>query len=307
MIDSKLPSGVKRIACRPAQPALHRPGAASGRRCGARPLTFPWMFLKFCLFWMAWALAQPALAAGEGEYRVGAGDIIRISVFQNPELTTDARVGEKGAITFPLIGRVEIGGLALSEAERQIGERLRDGGFVVNPQVSIMLMQIRSSQVAVLGQVGRPGRYPLETTDTKLIDMLAIAGGIAPTGADVVVLNGYRAGKPISVEIDIPRLLLNAQFEQNIALQGGDILYVHRAPVFYIYGEIQRPGSYRLDRDMTVRHALALAGGITLRGTERGLRLHRRDENGKMIHLVEPNHDTLVRHDDVIFIRASLF
>ena len=196
---------------------------------------------------------------------------------------------------------------AEGEAERQIGERLRDGGFVVNPQVSIMLMQIRSSQVAVLGQVGRPGRYPLETTDTKLIDMLAIAGGIAPTGADVVVLNGYRAGKPISVEIDIPRLLLNAQFEQNIALQGGDILYVHRAPVFYIYGEIQRPGSYRLDRDMTVRHALALAGGITLRGTERGLRLHRRDENGKMIHLVEPNHDTLVRHDDVIFIRASLF
>ncbi|MBS3934838.1 MAG: polysaccharide export protein EpsE, partial [Sulfuritalea sp.] len=215
------------------------------------PVT-PGTFLKMCLFWAICVLVQPALAAGEVEYRIGAGDIIRISVFQNPELTTEARVGEQGAITFPLIGKVGIGGLPLSEAERQIGERLRDGGFVVNPQVSIMLMQIRSSQVAVLGQVGRPGRYPLETTDIRLIDMLAIAGGVAPAGADVAVLNGYREGKPISLEIDIPRLLLNAKFEENIALQGGDIIYVHRAPVFYIYGEIQRPGSYRLDRDMTV-------------------------------------------------------
>jgi polysaccharide export outer membrane protein len=260
-----------------------------------------------CLFMLAALLAFPAQAAEERDYLIGAGDIIRVNVFQNPELSLESRVGETGTISYPLIGAIPVGGLTIPAAERKIADMLREGGFVVQPQVNIMLMQIRGSQVAVLGQVGRPGRFPLETNNTKLTDMLAIAGGIAPGGADTLVLTGVRAGKPMRMEIDVPTMLLNGSFEQDILLQGGDIVYVHRAPMFYIYGEIQRPGSYRVERDMTLRHALAQAGGISLRGTERGLRLYRRDAQGRMALQEDPNHDTGVRADDVIYIRESLF
>ena len=260
-----------------------------------------------CLLLFAFLLARPALAAEERDYLIGAGDIIRVNVFQNPELSLETRVGETGTISYPLIGAIPVGGLTIPAAERKIADMLREGGFVVQPQVNIMLVQIRGSQVAVLGQVGRPGRFPLETNNTKLTDMLAIAGGIAPGGADTLVLSGVRAGKPMRMEIDVPTMLLNANFEQDVLLQGGDIIYVHRAPMFYIYGEIQRPGSYRVERDMTLRHALAQAGGINLRGTERGLRLYRRDAAGRMALQEEPNHDTNLRADDVIYIRESLF
>ncbi|MEW6514338.1 MAG: polysaccharide export protein EpsE [Pseudomonadota bacterium] len=256
---------------------------------------------------LAALLARPALAAEGPDYLIGAGDIIRVNVFQNPELSLETRVGETGTISYPLIGAIPVGGLAIPAAERKIADMLREGGFVVQPQVNIMLMQVRGSQVAVLGQVGRPGRFPLEMANTKLTDMLATAGGIAPGGADTLVLTGVRAGKPMRMEIDVPTMLLNGNFEQDILLQGGDIIYVHRAPMFYIYGEIQRPGSYRVERDMTLRHALAQAGGISLRGTERGLRLYRRDAQGRMVLQEDPNHDTSVRADDVIYIRESLF
>jgi polysaccharide export outer membrane protein len=260
-----------------------------------------------CLLMLAALLARPVLAAEGQDYLIGSGDIIRVNVFQNPELSLETRVGETGTISYPLIGAIPVGGLAIPAAERKIADMLREGGFVVQPQVNIMLMQVRGSQVAMLGQVGRPGRFPLETNNTKLTDMLATAGGIAPGGADTLVLTGVRAGKPMRMEIDVPTMLLNGKFEQDILLQGGDIIYVHRAPMFYIYGEIQRPGSYRVERDMTLRHALAQAGGISLRGTERGLRLYRRDAQGRMVLQEDPNHDTSLRGDDVIYIRESLF
>jgi polysaccharide export outer membrane protein len=240
------------------------------------------------------------------DYRIGAGDILRINVFQNPELSMEIRVGETGAISYPLIGNVAVGGLPIPDAERKIADMLRDGGYVVQPQVSILLTQVRGNQVAVLGQVGRPGRYPLETT-TRLTDMLATAGGIAPSGADILILTGNRAGKPMRMEIDVPAMLTSGNFEQDIVLQGGDIIYVDRAPMFYIYGDIQRPGSYRIEREMTLRHAIALAGGVTQRGTERGLRLYRRDANRRMALQETPDHDLLIRGDDVIFIPESLF
>lgn len=131
------------------------------------------------------------------EYVLGPGDIVRITVFQNPDLTTEARVSESDVITFPLIGSVKVGGLSVPAAERAIAQQLRSGGFVLQPQVNILPLQIRGNQVAVLGQVNRPGRYPLETLDTRLSDMLATAGGISQTGADEVVLVGERGGQPL--------------------------------------------------------------------------------------------------------------
>lgn len=240
------------------------------------------------------------------EYRLGAGDSIRISVFQNPDLTVETRVSENGTVTYPLIGAVQIGGQTIGEAERNIAARLRSGGFVRQPQVNVLVLQIRGNQVSVLGLVGRPGRFPIETANTRISDMLAIAGGILPAGADTAVLSGIREGKPYHREIDIPSLFLGKKSDADMEVAAGDVIYVDRAPMFYIYGEVQRAGSYRLERDMTVLHALAQGGGLTPRGTERGLRLHRRGADGK-VQIIDPKMDQRLQPDDVIYIRESLF
>jgi polysaccharide export outer membrane protein len=240
------------------------------------------------------------------EYVFGPGDILRITVFRNPDLTTEARVSEAGTLSFPLIGSVAVGGLSLSQGEKKIADMLSQGSFVAKPQVNILPVQIRSSQVAVLGQVNRPGRYPLETVNMRLSDMLATAGGIANTGADTVVLMGTREGKAIRREIDIPALLLKGDNVGDILLTGGDVLYVNRAPVFYIYGEVQHPGAFRLERDMTIMQGLATGGGLTIRATEKGLRIHRRNADGK-IQIVEARLDEPLKADDVIYVRESLF
>lgn len=240
------------------------------------------------------------------DYPLGAGDAIRILVFQNPDLTIDTRVSENGSITYPLIGSVELGGLPIAAAEKKIAKALKEGGFVQQPQVNIVLVQVRGNQVGVLGQVNRPGRFPLETFNTRVSDMLAAAGGATAGGDDVVIVSGLRNGKPFRKEIDIPSLYLGDKPEADIILSGGDTIYVHRAPVFYIYGETQRPGSFRIERGMTVMQALAQGGGPTLRGSDGRLRLHRKNALG-VIEQISPEMTEPVQPNDVIYVRESLF
>ena len=255
------------------------------------------------------ALASPAPApatAVNQDYRLGSGDAIGVQVYQSPDLTVDARVSESGVITYPLIGNIQLGGLTISEAEKKIADALRTGGFVKVPQVNIVLRQVRGNQIAVLGQVSRPGRFPLETFNTRVSDMLAAAGGAMPTGDDVLIVTGQRNGQPFRKVIDIPALFLNEKTDEDILVSGGDTLYVNKAPMFYIYGEAQRPGPYRIERGMTVMQALAQGGGPTARGSQNRLRLHRRDTAGTVVESV-PNLTDTVKSDDVLYVRESLF
>jgi polysaccharide export outer membrane protein len=253
-----------------------------------------------------------AWAQQKQEFVLGAGDTIRVQVFQNPDLTIEARVSESGAITYPLVGAVQIGGLSIAAAEQKIADALVQGGFVRKPQVNIILLLVRGSQVSVLGQVTKPGRFPLEIVNTHVSDILAAAGGAitgggaSPGGGDVVIITGMREGKPFRKEIDIPSLYLNDRPDEDILVVGGDTVYVPRAPVFYIYGEAQRSGVYRIERGMTVMQALATGGGPTLRGTERGVRLHRKNAAGR-VEEISPLMSDPVLPNDVLYIRESLF
>jgi polysaccharide export outer membrane protein len=240
------------------------------------------------------------------EYLLTPGDVIRISVFKNPDLTLEARVSEAGTIGFPLIGSVPVSGLTLPGAERKIAQLLKDGGFVLNPQVNVLLTLAMGNQVAVLGQVNRPGRYPIEGAGGNLTGALAQAGGIAATGSDVVIVTGMRNGKPFRREIDVVNMSLNGTASDDIELKGGDTLFVNRAPMFYIYGQVQRPGGYRLEKGMTVMQALADGGGVTGKGTSRGILLHRRDAKGKVKEL-STSLDEDVQDQDVIYIKESVF
>ena len=246
-----------------------------------------------------------AWAAGP-EYRLGAGDAIRVHVFQNPDLTLDARVSENGTISYPLVGSVSLGGLSLSEAEQRIATALREGGFLKLPQVTLNVLQVRGSQVAVLGQVARPGRFTLETSNVRASEMLAAAGGVTALGDDAVVVTGMRQGVPFRRVIDIPELFTGQSVQDDIVLAAGDALYVARAPVFYVYGEAQKPGPYRIERGMTVMQALAAGGGITLRGSQNRLRLHRAGPDGAVVQST-PQLTDAVQPNDVLFVRESLF
>jgi polysaccharide export outer membrane protein len=261
----------------------------------------------------AWFLFVLALAAScaraqerQPEYQIGNGDNIRIQVFQNPDLTIETRVTENGTISYPLVGTVRVGGLTIPAAEQAIAKALSDGGFIQKPQVNIVLLANRGNQVTVLGLVGRPGRYPLETFNTRLSEMMAIAGGITPGGGEIVIVTGTRDGKPFRKEVDLANMYLTNDFRDDIVVAGGDVLYVYRQPMYYIYGEVQRAGAYRIERGMTIRQALATGGGPTLRGTERRLRVHRRSADGA-IQIIRPDLNDPVLTDDVLYVTESLF
>ena len=249
----------------------------------------------------AWAQAPAA-----NEYRLGAGDVVRITVYQSPDLSLETRVGETGNISYPLLGSVRLGGLSVPQAERAIADGLLKGNFLKQPQVSIQITQVRGNQASVLGQVNRPGRFPIEVADLRLSDLLATAGGIAPGGADTLTLVGTRNGQPFRKEVDLPSLFRGDRRDDDVIIQNGDVLYVDRAAQIFIYGEVQRPGTIRLERGMTVMQALATGGGLTQRGTEKGMRVHRKGADGKT-QIIQPSMDDTLRDGDVVYVRESLF
>lgn len=237
---------------------------------------------------------------------LGPGDSIRVTVFQNPDLTTEARISAQGMIRMPLIGEVELKGLTPPQATNRIAKRLKDHQILKEPEVNLTLLQVRSRQVSVLGQVTRPGRYPLDDTSSRLIDVLAQAGGIAPTGDDTVTVITNRNGKTEKIGVNVSSMYRSADLTSNFELENGDTVYVQRAPVFYIYGEVQRAGAYRLEDNLNVVQALSLGGGVTPRGTERGMKIHRRGADGTLAKIDANPSDKLLA-DDVLFVKESLF
>ncbi len=254
------------------------------------------------------ALLSTGAAAQDkaSDYRLGDGDNIRITVFQNPDLTLETRVSETGTITFPLVGTVKVGGLTIAAAAQALASALQSGNFIQKPQVNIQLLRNLGNQVSVLGQVGRPGRFPLETFTTRLSEMLAIAGGISSNGADSAIVTGTRDGKPFRKEVDIVGMFLENNLQEDLIVAAGDVIYVHRQPMFYIYGEVQRPGSFRIERGMTIRQALAQAGGLTQRGTERNFGVFRRSGDGSITNSAA-DLNAPVLPDDILYVRESLF
>ncbi|WP_072787317.1 polysaccharide export protein EpsE [Duganella sacchari] len=256
-----------------------------------------------------WLAALGLMLAVSGaqaaDVELGPGDVIKVQVYNNPDLSLETRVSESGTISYPLIGVVSVGGLPTAAAEKKLAQLLQSGGYVKQPQVNIVVTSLQSQQVSVLGQVNRPGRYPVDGKRT-LLDILAQAGGVAADGGDVVTLLRKRDGKSLREQIDIVDIARKGDMARDVDLQSGDVLYVERAPRFYIYGEVQRPGPVRLERAMTVLQALSAGGGLTPRGTERGIRIKRADAQGK-IEVISAKHDDLLRPDDVVYVQESLF
>jgi polysaccharide export outer membrane protein len=341
--------------------------------------------LFVCIVTLLVAAWMHSASAEETNYVLGPGDVLKITVYNSPDLTLETRVTENGTISFPLLGEVKLGGMTAPMAEKKLAELLESGSFLKQPQINILVVQFQSKMISVLGSVYKPGRYPLDRA-TNLTDLLAlvggatpdgsdlitiigksgkseydlrsivdkaddsqniplvggeivyvhardisvmgqvnrpgkysvvggvrtvadflgVAGGINPSGADVVTVTTFRDGKLNRFEVDVDSLFRTGNNSENIELASGDGVYVPRAPMFYIYGEVQRPGSFRIERNMTVMQALAQGGGLTARGTQRNIKLHRRNEKG-VIEKLSPELTDPVMQDDVLYVQESLF
>jgi polysaccharide export outer membrane protein len=236
------------------------------------------------------------------DYLLGPGDTLHISVFDHDELTTNARVSESGNITFPLIGELSVADITTREAEVLLAGRLESGRYLKQPHVSVTVTDFQSQKVSVMGQVQKPGQYAL-TQSQKVLDMLGQAGGVqvdaAADEARLISKDG------VSKVIDLRRLLAGDP-AANVTVHNGDTLVVPQSPRFFIYGEVQRPGVYRLERGMTFPQAVAAGGGLTGKGTIRFMSVKRTDAAG-----VERTLSLKVagrlQQSDVIIVKERLF
>jgi len=258
--------------------------------------------------------ATQCFAGPDQDFLLGAGDSIHIAVYRNPELTLDIRVSADGTISFPLLQSVKVGGLRIAEAESLIAKGLQNGGYIQDPQVNITLIVARANSVTILGQVNRPGMYPIENSNLHLTEALALAGGIVMStaitgsmpGGDKVILKGTRDGKLFIKEITLSSIYLDKNVDDDVIIMPRDEIYVPFL-MFFIYGEVQRAGSYPVFSEMTVMQALAQGGGLTPRGTQRNITLFRRDKSTGIVEKTHPLMTDVIQQNDVILVPESLF
>jgi polysaccharide export outer membrane protein len=242
------------------------------------------------------------------------GDLVRVTVYGQPDLTTQARVSNDGTISFPFIGQVVVGGVPTSEAQSNIARDLDQQGIVRNPQVNILVETegtMSGDFVTVLGHVGQPGRYSLgegsEVATQTLLDLLAAAGGLTETANPrILVYRGGNEGSESRMEVDMDALMSGGALEDaNLKLSNGDVVVVPETDVFYIYGQVSRPGRYALEKNMMVMHAISVGGGITERGNESGIVLTRTQDGDEK--RIDAKLNQSLQSGDVIYVKERFF
>jgi len=256
------------------------------------------------------ALTTPAVA----DYVIGSQDVLTIQVFDQSDLGGKYTVEADGTFTFPLVGRVQAGGLTLRAFEIELRKKLSDGYFR-NPQVTVAVETYRSQRVFVMGEVRQPGPVPLAGGMT-LIEALARAGSTLPTASGEVaivrapkdakgpVLPGRDAG--VNIERASIKDLEGGALSQNFDLHDGDTIFVPKAETIYVFGQVKNPGAYSLtERETTVLQSLSLAGGVTENGAMNRVRIVR-IVNGEKKE-IKPKLTDLVKRGDTIIVPERYF
>lgn len=238
-----------------------------------------------------------ALATDGAVSSVGPGDVLSVVVYGQPDLTARVTVTAEGEMTVPFLGVLQVAGQSPGQIARRIEKGLHGGGFLLDPQVSVEVTEVRSQVVSILGQVQRAGRYAIHG-NLSLLDLLALAGGVRDDAADRVVVmrrtDSGAEGTPIEVSLD--HRAPPSSEARNLQLQRGDVVFVPTARRFFVYGEVNRPGAYPMEKGMTVMRAVSLAGGLAPKASDRSISINRKDESTgedqkivvKMTDAVEP-------------------
>jgi polysaccharide export outer membrane protein len=255
-------------------------------------------------------------SASPATYQVGATDVLGIKVFGEEALSNNYTVDSDGSMTFPLLGRVQVGGMTTREIEEHI-IKLLAAGYIRRPQVSVEIVTYRSRSIFVIGEVKSPGRYTINGPQT-LLEVIAHAGSTTPAASDTIIVQRYKDGIAAAVAqpalpgdtqaLEVIRVSLSelreGRLTANILLQDSDTIIVPPAERFYVTGYVRQPGSFVLRPGMTVREAIGEAGGIAERGSTRGVKIIRK-ENGKEVELDADMAD-LVKPNDTIRVRQRL-
>ena len=241
------------------------------------------------------------------EYIVGEGDILVITVYDNEELNTTVRVGGDGMISMPLLGTVKVGGMDVSSIASYI-EKLLANGYLLAPQVNVFVEEYRSKKVTVLGEVNRPGLNELQGS-ISLLELISRAGGLTEDAGGLITIKRKRPNtndEKKVINIDIEKLIEQGDTSLNISIQDGDSIYVAKAGVFYITGEVERPGSYKHDENPTILKAITLAGGLTDHGAPGRIRIIRIIDGDEVV-LKNVSMDEPIMPDDVVVVPETYF
>lgn len=242
-----------------------------------------------------------------GEYVVGSGDALQIKVYDNDDLTSTVWVDGEGMIGMPLLGSVKVCGLTPTEIARRLELKLADG-FLVSPHVNVLIQEFRSQKVTILGYVEKPGLYELQGA-TSLLELISKAGGLnAEAGGQATIKKKKEAAteKDTVISVDLQKLVEHGDTSLNVQVGDGDSIYIPKAGVFFVTGEVVKPSSYKLVDRPTVIKAITMAGGLTEKAAAGKVRIIRKI-SGKEVILEKVNMDEPVLEDDVIVIPQSFF
>ena len=260
------------------------------------------------------APSLPAPPVNPNSYKIGLNDEVKVTVFDEPDLSTMYRVDADGSISFPLIGRVQAAGTTLSELQQRITTMLA-AGYIKNPQVRVEINQYKSQFVYVIGEVRAPGKITMTGTTMTLLEALALAGSpTANASNEVIVVHPTRpdpANPQLDADIEGARITVNrkdlelGKAGHDVVLQDGDIINVPSARHFYITGMVRNPGTFVLDPGISVQQAIALAGGLNDRGSDRRIKISR-IVDGKLTD-VSVDLEDKVEPGDTIMISGRFF
>jgi len=252
-------------------------------------------------------LSVTIVSAANEEYKIGSGDIVKVTVYDHPDLTTTLRLDSNGTVTFPLVGQLNVGGKTTLEAAEVVANAL-SGDYVVNPQVSVFVEEFQSKKVVIIGEVVKPGMYEL-SGPTTLLELISKAEGLRKeAGTEVTIRRGAsqdNLGGEI-IKIDLKEIIETGQASVDILLKDGDTVTVPIAGMIYVTGEVNKPSAYRLERGTTLIKAITMAGGFTPLASQSKVSILRKI-NGEEQRLTKiPMHEPLLP-EDVIIVPESFF
>jgi len=258
---------------------------------------------------------RPAVAPADmGDYHVAPRDQLFVQIHGHDDLTRTARVSERGTITLPLVGEIQVAGRTGRDIETAIESALKPA-YLKNPRVTVTVSEFRGRQFSVVGAVNQPGAYPIRTNEVTLRDALSEARGARDNAGRVayVLRAKPRSDEPQPLEVDLDGLFRAGQ-GGGVMLEPGDSVYVPEASTFYVSGEVEKRGAYTLRRGTTVAKAIAEAGGVTKRASDR-VTIVRTTETGHREELTGLDLDSILEGDtskdlplrphDVVVVPAS--
>jgi polysaccharide export outer membrane protein len=236
--------------------------------------------LQRALAGLALVLAGFSLAGAQDEYAIGPRDVLAITVYGHADLSKDYQVGQDGVMPFPLLERVQAGGLSIRQLAARLTEQL-EKDYLVNPHVMVTVKEYLSRKVLVLGEAEKPGPYYL-TGPTSVAEMLSRAGGAGRSAGNQVLLLRETPGVRGSVirRLDLGKIQAGDASE-NVRLEDQDTLFVPKAQAFFVLGEVKAAGTFPLDRETSVFEAITLAGGFSDRAAPAEIKLIRRAPDGQ--------------------------